>query len=62
MPDDGLLRPWRDIARELGRETNAERILELCDELTAAMQVQGKNIEQAVPCAVHRFKPKPNDK
>jgi hypothetical protein len=62
MPQDGSLRPWRDIARELGRETKANRILELCDELTAAMQAQGKNVEQAIPSAVHRFKPKPADK
>jgi prophage antirepressor-like protein len=62
MPEDGSLRPLRDIARELGRETNAERILALCDELTSAMQAQGKKTEQAVPSAVHRFKPKPTDK
>jgi len=61
MPEEGSLRPWRDIAKELGQETNAKRILELCDELTAAMRAQqGRKIEQAIPSALYRFKPKPN--
>lgn len=61
MTAESSLRPWRDIAKELGQETNAERILELCEELTAAMQAQqGKKIEQAISSALHCFKPNPS--
>lgn len=37
-------RPWRDIARELAKETNRERIAELAHELNRALseQVHGR--------------------
>jgi hypothetical protein len=34
------MRPWRDIARELARETDRKRILELTEELNRAMEEQ----------------------
>ena len=39
------LRPWREIARELALETDRERIFELSQELTKAMDEQQKKPE-----------------
>ena len=33
-------RPWREIARELARETNRDRITELSEELNRALAEQ----------------------
>lgn len=35
-----IWRPWREVARELAVECDPYRILELCDELTAAATAQ----------------------
>ena len=35
-----IWRPWREIARELAVECDPYRILELCNELSAAATVQ----------------------
>jgi hypothetical protein len=43
---DGVLRPWRQIARELALENNATRILELSSELTRALEAQGMNTDK----------------
>jgi hypothetical protein len=40
-----IWRPWRDVARELAVESDPYRILELCNELTAAAVAQGSALE-----------------
>jgi hypothetical protein len=35
-----ISRPWQDIAREMARETNRNRVLELAEELNRAMAQQ----------------------
>lgn len=40
-PDQNPLRPWKDIARELARETNRLRVRELSEELNRALEEQG---------------------
>jgi len=45
MADNGSLRPWREIARELARETDTTRMLVLCEELNEALKVQGMDME-----------------
>jgi hypothetical protein len=37
---DEKARPWREIAAEMSKEQNPERVLELCEELTRAMDEQ----------------------
>jgi hypothetical protein len=59
VPEDGSLRPWRDIARELAREKNAQRVLELSNELNAALAAQGMKIEEEIPAVVVDL-PKPD--
>ena len=43
------LRPWEDIARELARETDRERVSELSRELTLALEEQGIGGQHAPP-------------
>jgi hypothetical protein len=37
---DEKARPWREIAAEMSKEQNPERVLEMCEELTRAMDEQ----------------------
>ena len=39
-------RPWREIARELARESGRQRIAELSGELNTALEQQEFNSEQ----------------
>jgi hypothetical protein len=41
---DGSGRPWREIARELAREKNSKRVLELSHELSEAIAAQGMDV------------------
>jgi hypothetical protein len=36
-------RGWRDIAQEMCRETDPERVTKLCEELTKAMDEERKS-------------------
>ena len=36
------MRPWRDIAVEVGHEKDSARLLELCSELSEAFEAQTK--------------------
>jgi hypothetical protein len=40
MPEDGKIRPWREIAEELQNERDPERVVELASELRAALDAQ----------------------
>lgn len=42
-------RPWRVIADEIANETDTKRIIELTDEMNAAIEEQGIN-EDSVTC------------
>ena len=42
--EDGQLRSWREIARELARETNAQKIVELSHKLNGAIAAQGMKV------------------
>ena len=46
--NNGALRPWRQIARELATEHNSKRILELSLELNKAMAAQGMNVDPEI--------------
>ncbi len=41
MTLDGNTRPWRQIARELEKEGDPRRILDLATELNAALDAEG---------------------
>ena len=41
MSQDGKLRPWREIARELAQEHDPKQVLALSQELNQAIAVQG---------------------
>jgi len=51
-------RPWQIIARELGKETDTKRILQLCDELTAALRAKGTDDEQPISTGVNKKRSK----
>jgi hypothetical protein len=52
-------RPWRIIAQQLSVETKPERISELCDELTNAMNEQLGRINGPVQDGHSRIPPRP---
>ena len=42
-----MTRPWKEVAKELGRERNTQRIIELSDELDRALAEQtGISLEE----------------
>jgi hypothetical protein len=49
LPIPQPMQPWQDIARELARETNRERVVELSEELNRAVdeQLHHKPVAQA---------------
>jgi hypothetical protein len=49
LPQPARTRPWSDIARELTHESNPQRVIELSDELTRALDEQGIGVGQPRP-------------
>ena len=45
MSEDGKLRPWREIARELAQAQEPNQVLALSLELNQAIEVQGSGPE-----------------
>ena len=55
MSNKPPLRPWRDIAREVAREQNRFRILELSRELDEALEAQTGSRIEAAPRSTTKF-------